>query len=281
MLNNSPHYYGNENRNQTSESLVSRGLTGVRYLVGLQLFSRIVTFAMNQFIMRSINADTLGVVEIQLELLLSTILFLSREGFRTALLRAKDPITIAPSKGDKHLSKKSPHRLSESDQTVFNLALLPAALGIPVSLLVCIIYYILTPAKTYQISYFSTSVVLYGMAATLELLIEPLFILSQVKMRFKLRAQSEGLAIFTRCFVTLAGVKWGNFILTGSQSDLVLLWFSLARLISGGVLFLYYIGFYIFTEGWAGFKSSFRIRKIKQTRHVDTNILFPFALYPK
>ena len=69
---------------------------GASYLVGLQLFTRLLTFALNQALLRFLSPSVLGLASIQLELLSSTVLFLSREAIRCALLRT-NLLTIVPS----------------------------------------------------------------------------------------------------------------------------------------------------------------------------------------
>lgn len=56
-------------------------------LMAFQLFSRLLTFALNNVILRMCSPAVLGVASIKLELFIGTILSLSRDGVRTALLR--------------------------------------------------------------------------------------------------------------------------------------------------------------------------------------------------
>ena len=51
------------------------------------LLFRLVSFACTQTTFRLLDPETLGKASIQLELLLTTVLFISREGFRLALTR--------------------------------------------------------------------------------------------------------------------------------------------------------------------------------------------------
>lgn len=64
-------------------SALSTGLA----LIGLQLLSRLLTFSLNQALVRLTTPEALGLATIQFEVLLNTILFLSREGIRGALVR--------------------------------------------------------------------------------------------------------------------------------------------------------------------------------------------------
>lgn len=67
----------------SSPSALSTGLA----LFGLQLVSRLLTFSLNQALVRLTTPQALGVATIQFEVLLNTALFLGREGFRGALVR--------------------------------------------------------------------------------------------------------------------------------------------------------------------------------------------------
>src|SRR5581483_10477027 len=67
--------------------ILSSSVAGASSLVMLQLISRLATFVLHQIVLRYTDPATFGIASVQLELLLATILFLSREGFRCALLR--------------------------------------------------------------------------------------------------------------------------------------------------------------------------------------------------
>ncbi|KAI0000293.1 Rft protein-domain-containing protein [Russula vinacea] len=70
-------------------------------LVFLQVSSRAFTFVLNQALVRLATPQTFGTATVQFELLLSTTLFLSREGVRTALLR--QPKTTSSSSSSPNL----------------------------------------------------------------------------------------------------------------------------------------------------------------------------------
>lgn len=55
-------------------------------LLLLQLFSRLFSFALNQFLLRSTSPAALGVATMSLEVLRDTSLFLLREGIRSAVI---------------------------------------------------------------------------------------------------------------------------------------------------------------------------------------------------
>jgi oligosaccharide translocation protein RFT1 len=148
------------------------------YLIVLQLFTRIVTFTFNQLILRHTTPAIFGFATIQLELLSSTILFLSREGFRIALLRDQDV------------------------NTAINLAYIPSGLGVVGSLFGCWILWRGASEETRTLGGFGASVMLYGIAAVVELSSEPAFIVAQKLFMLRLRTITEGLAVVSRCAVT-------------------------------------------------------------------------------
>jgi oligosaccharide translocation protein RFT1 len=158
---------------------LSSSARSASYLILLQLFTRLLTFTFNQFILRHTAPAVFGFATIQLELLASTVLFLSREGFRIAIQREKDVL-----------------------QRCINLAFIPYGLGVAGSLLGCWILWRGADAETQQLGGFGTSIVLYGIATVIELLGEPAFIVTQKMLWFKLRAISEGLAVASRCAIT-------------------------------------------------------------------------------
>jgi oligosaccharide translocation protein RFT1 len=158
---------------------LSSSARSASYLILLQLFTRLLTFAFNQLILRHTTPAIFGFATIQLELLASTVLFLSREGFRIAIQRDKGSI-----------------------QRSINIAFVPTGLGVAGSLLGCWILWRGADVETRQLGGFRTSIVIYGIATVIELLAEPAFIVVQRMLWFRLRATSEGFAVVSRCAVT-------------------------------------------------------------------------------
>jgi oligosaccharide translocation protein RFT1 len=160
-------------------SLLSTSLVSVSSLVLLQLVSRIFTFVLNQLLVRLVSPQVFGTAAIQFELLLSTILFLSREGTRNALLRSGN---AAPAVATLHA----------------NIALLPVLFGIPITLFSTFIYLYASSSTTASQPHFMLSVLIYAVAAFCELLSEPLYIRAQNELRFDVRVRIEGGAVFAK-----------------------------------------------------------------------------------
>ncbi|VDC05570.1 unnamed protein product [Peniophora sp. CBMAI 1063] len=170
-------------------SLLSASLGSASSLVVLQAASRIFTFALNQALVRLASPKTFGTAAIQFELLLSTILFLSREGVRNALLRSA--------------SKPS------TSKQIDNISILPVYFGIPSAFLLSCIYICMSSESTRNQPFFTPSVLVYAVAASVELLSEPLYVRAQNELRFNIRIRAEGLAVFLKTVFTFVVLAFG------------------------------------------------------------------------
>jgi oligosaccharide translocation protein RFT1 len=161
-------------------------------LLLLQLGSRIVTFSLNQALLGFTTPAAFGTATIHLEPLLNTVLFLSREGIRSALVRT------------------SSSSASGFSRSLLKISLIPLALGIPLSAAGFAFYRSKVSQSVLEQPFFATSVVLYALATCLELASEPLFIRAQILNNVKLRVSIEGTAVVARAIVTLAVILYGR-----------------------------------------------------------------------
>ncbi|KAF9239617.1 Rft-1-domain-containing protein [Melanogaster broomeanus] len=152
--------------NSKDNGLLTRSLSSVRSLIGLQLVSRLFTFVLNQGLVRLASAQAYGTVAVQFELIMSTILFLSREGIRNSLLRVWPQQKIAL-RGSNALAA-----LQAAQCT--NLATLPALLGLPITLITVTLYTYSVSESTRSQPHFYLALFIYSIAAVGELLSEPL-----------------------------------------------------------------------------------------------------------
>lgn len=126
----------------------------LRSLIGLQALSRGVTFLLNRALLGLASPGAFGTAAIQFELISSTILFLSREGVRNALLRVK--------------------RTKDGSWNAGNLPFLPIALGVPLALATSFGYAHLAAQETKSQSGFYGGIGVYALAAVMELWCEPM-----------------------------------------------------------------------------------------------------------
>ncbi|KAJ2237538.1 Oligosaccharide translocation protein rft1 [Coemansia sp. RSA 485] len=200
----------------------SSAFAGAQYLMGLQLFVRLATFSTNAVAFRLAGSSAFGVASIKLELLLSTILFLSRESIRNALLR------IEPAE-DKQ-------RPSVREQRIINAALVSIGVG---GLLAGALYMVYGGNSQSSIPYYSESIAAYVLAAWVELLVEPLYVLSRSRVLFQLQARCESIAVSTKCAIVALVLLLGN---KGSdrENKFRLLAFALGQLgYAAGILLSY------------------------------------------
>jgi oligosaccharide translocation protein RFT1 len=146
-----------------SQSLVNSSFSSLSFLVALQLFSRLFTSLLNQALFRLASPSVFGTAAIQFELILSTILFLSREGVRNAILRNGE---IPPG--------TSTREREIIELKTRNLTFVPLWLGLPLAVITSFGYVALASEELRRQPRLVTAVVMYAVAAVIELGSEPM-----------------------------------------------------------------------------------------------------------
>ncbi|AAW41702.1 hypothetical protein CNBB3640 [Cryptococcus deneoformans B-3501A] len=169
----------------------SNPLLTARSLVLLQLLSRILTFTLNQSLLRLASPSVFGTAAIQFDLVCSSILFLSREGIRNALLRKSD-VEVEP----------------KSQAQIHALSIAPLQLGMVVAPLITGLYLWSSSQSTTSQQGFHLSLILYVASALIELSIEPCYI--QVHRssppKINVRVQAEGGMAIVKAIVTVTSL---------------------------------------------------------------------------
>ncbi|CAG8528431.1 10117_t:CDS:2 [Funneliformis mosseae] len=230
--------------------ILSSSVAGASSLVMLQLISRLATFVLHQIVLRYTDPATFGIASVQLELLLATILFLSREGFRCALLRGSGDVSEVDH--DENLQGKSKDSIifgnspAGSIQKITNLSYVPIPIGIITTFLACVFYIFYATEESLATPYYVTSVVLYGLAAFGELIIEPLYIATMNNLIFTLRVRCEMVGVVVRCVITLTmtlmGIPKNN---EKGKNAYGILAFAVAQFAFMLVLLIGYVGYFI------------------------------------
>jgi oligosaccharide translocation protein RFT1 len=194
----------------------------------LQVVSRAITFVANQVLLRFLTAQLLG-VSTQLEVYYLSVIFFARESLRVVIQR-QDSSDFSPTKSSRNGAANN-----TSAQAVVNLGYLAIALGIPLAFLFGWLYLNSLSASTLASApNLVMSLYIYALAAVLELLSEPAFVVMQTRLQFGTRATAESVATFLRCLVTLGSAVWG------ANRDLGVLPFALGQLSYGvGLLAVY------------------------------------------
>ena len=178
-------------------------VTNTKWFILVSVIQKIVTFALNQTMIATTSPEVLGEAAIQLELLLSTLLFLSREGIRLTALRHKI--------------------ISKNEfQAVINLSWLP-----PIAVTTFIIMITIFRNRLFP-DYNFTVIYMYSFAALIECIGEPCYNIFQNTGNIKPRLSAETSAVFAKSVVTVFCVAYLNLGVNG---------FGLAQ-VSYGIIYL-------------------------------------------
>ncbi|KAH7905716.1 Rft protein-domain-containing protein [Hygrophoropsis aurantiaca] len=212
-------------------------LSSASSLVGLQLFSRGFTFVLNQALLRLASPQAFGTAAIQFEFILSTILFLSREGVRNTLLR----------------TWPSPDRPSNINTAITssNLATVPIFIGFPIAVATASLYSHLASKDTHNQPHFQLALVTYALAAIIELCSEPMHNRTIGEHRTGIRVRAEGLGIAVKSVITYfillydskQGLSTGRYALQA---------FALGQLAYSLLVFATYTTYLGFPSFWLG-----------------------------
>ncbi|XP_064422197.1 protein RFT1 homolog [Latimeria chalumnae] len=171
------------------------------YNMLLQVLFRVLTFVLNAFTLRYVSKEIIGVVNVRLTLLYTTVVFLAREAFRRACLSVG----------------------TEQNWTqIINLLWLTVPLGAAWSLLLGWVWLrLLEVPDPALIPHYEVGVVLFGLSAVVELLAEPLWVLAQANMFVRIKVVAESLSIIVKCILTVVLVvlfpQWGLYIFSSAQ----------------------------------------------------------------
>ncbi|KAH7407841.1 Rft protein-domain-containing protein [Cadophora sp. MPI-SDFR-AT-0126] len=204
---------------KTQEKPKAQGSTssavGAVLLIGQQFGSRGLTFIVNQVLLRYLSPELLG-VSTQLEVYSITVLFFARESLRVAIQRQPDTV-------DEPSDKKSDEKIPKGHvdartaagrtQAIVNLSYVSVCLGVIFAFGVGWLYVSTLSAGdpiVLQTPYFRRALKIYGLAAVLELLTEPCYVVVQQKSRFGIRASAELAATVLRCLVTCGSAIWAS-----------------------------------------------------------------------
>ncbi|KAJ3397256.1 Oligosaccharide translocation protein rft1 [Lobulomyces angularis] len=214
--------------------------------------------------MRISKPETIALITITLEVIYSTILFLSRENIRMALLRSsKFNAALLFKKKSKELENKisdveedKKRKLELNNfKKIINFSWIPLCIGMFITGTVYVLQGYFINFKEFEkeeyseFKFLNFSVVLYLISSLLELLTEPMFNVLQQDLKFNIRAKIEGLSFVIKCLLSV-GLSLLNLNENGlvNVSDGVLV-FSKAQLsfsISLCLFYFIYFGFFYF-----------------------------------
>ncbi len=179
----------------------------------------------------------------QLEVYSISVLFFARESLRVAVQRQND--TDVDHGGNRQRDSGSGTKaerglqLARKTQEVVNLAYISISLGLFFAVVLAWVYLqsLRSDPSILKTPYFKHALHLYGVAAFLELLAEPCFIVVQQKSEYRIRAAAESFATVSRCLMT-CGLA---LLAARSGTNIGVLPFALGQFTySLSLLFIYY-----------------------------------------
>lgn len=186
----------------TGSSLLYKSAQGASSLIALQVSSRALTFVVNQLLLRYLSPDLLG-VSTQLEVYSISVLFFAREALRVTIQRQTDT-DVDVSKQTSKRKFTAEQKSAAKTQAIVNLSYISVAIGVILAPTLGWLYYrsVRSEPGILAIPYFLEALRLYAVAAFLELLSEPYFVVVQQKSLYTKRAVAESIATLSRCLVT-------------------------------------------------------------------------------
>ncbi|KAG6553131.1 hypothetical protein Mapa_005190 [Marchantia paleacea] len=197
-----------------------------KHLLVSRVLSRLITFVLRLLVARRLNPDEYALSAIQFHLLTTTILFISREGFRRGCLRSDSGHSVSG---------------SQANEKIVNVAWMTVPIGTSLAVSACT--FVLWWQRLSISEDYAWSVWLHGLGVLFEIWSEPLYILSQHMLLLKLRVVVEALATFSWSMVTYVLLLNG----IGKGGGLV---FAYAQMAYGACLLLGYWAYF----GWKHYK---------------------------
>uniref|UniRef100_A0A0D6R219 Protein RFT1 homolog n=1 Tax=Araucaria cunninghamii TaxID=56994 RepID=A0A0D6R219_ARACU len=193
------------------------------YLMVSQVISRGLSFFLNLIIARRLTEEDYALYSVQFHLLITTILFISREGFRRGCLRTD----VRP--GESHV---------EDTKRIVAVAWLTVPIGMVTSAATCAFVF-WWQGLSFSEPY-AQAVLIHGAACFVEILTEPLYILAQNLLLLGLRVKAEAIATFVRCATIYI------MIINGTRKERGLI-FAFSQIAYAVCLVLCYWGYFLGT----------------------------------
>ncbi|KAJ3440993.1 endoplasmic reticulum multispan transmembrane protein-related [Anaeramoeba flamelloides] len=217
--------------------MIRRGIASISALVGLQTFARITSTILAIVTLRRLSAEMYGIVNFRMPLLLSSILFLSRESFHRATVRS--------------------HK--EDDKKGLYLVWYSA---FPIGFLFTIGMTFFTIYKSPKgVPYYSLAMILVAFGSWIELVCEPVIVWLASNLLFNVQAVIEGIAILIKSLFIVGAVYLPK------RNDL--LFFGLSQIVYSIILFCGYYGYFLKkkypkSEIFPSFSDFFSFKLIKE-----------------
>jgi oligosaccharide translocation protein RFT1 len=233
---------GSDSSSSSSSYVIKSALKGGKYL----FLQKILTFVINSFILRKLHLSITGAVTVQLELALATI-FLLRDGFRLGFLRVRSLETTT-------CTKETYDRTYL--QQLVNVAWLSTLISwcIAFSIGITIPLWLPKDASEGDLKDYQHVIVMYCLAAMIEALAEPMYVLAHCSMFVSWQVTAQGTGFLVRGVVQYICI----FFL-----DMGLMAYGLAEMAYATMLLVTFTYFYWKRIYFSDDTSSFALKSFK------------------
>lgn len=197
---------------EKEEALMRKSKLGAIFLILTQVLSKLLTFILNQLLIKLISPRVVGTTS-YLEFLYNTSIFFGVEGERLAIQRVKaNNLSAEKENNDEN------HDVYKADterglaQRVINFGYIPLLLGIPLSLVLLLLLYKTSLKNIHftSLPFNRISIAVLWMLIILELAAEPIYAFNMYQLRLKERSRFEAISVVLRCVTTYTMVLWSK-----------------------------------------------------------------------
>ena len=202
---------GRQEREQ-EEMLMRRSKLGAIFLILTQVLSKLLTFILNQLLIKLISPRVVGTTS-YLEFLYNTSIFFGVEGERLAIQRVKaNNFSATKETDDRYNDIYQADTERGLAQRVINFGYIPLLLGIPLSTVLLLLLYKTSLKNVHFISlpFNKISVAVLWVLIILELGAEPIYAFNMYQLRLKERSRFEAISVVLRCVTTYTMVLWSK-----------------------------------------------------------------------
>ena len=228
----------------TDDKLLSKSTKGVSFLILQQFFTKILTFVMNNLLIRYLSPKVFGIMAF-LTFLHDTCLFFSREAIRICILRISN-VSEKDETEEKKKDMLNIENISKNNlQSIINFSYVPLIIGVPLSSILFVWQYNKINLYFKSLPYFQLSIFILWVSIIMELCAEFFYNLNQYLLNYNTRSKFEGMSLTLGNLVNFLTIYFTiNAKATISEEGVAILGFSLGKLAFSSILMgLYYIDY--------------------------------------
>lgn len=228
----------------SDDKLLSKSTKGVSFLILQQFFTKILTFVMNNLLIRYLSPKVFGIMAF-LTFLHDTCLFFSREAIRICILRISN-VSEKDETEEKRKDMLNIENLGKNNlQSIINFSYVSLIIGVPLSSILFVWQYNKINLYFKSLPHFQLSIFILWVSIIMELCAEFFYNLNQYLLNYNTRSKFEGMSLTLGNLVNFLTIYFTiNAKATISEEGIAILGFSLGKLAFSSILLgLYYVDY--------------------------------------